>query len=153
MKQWCALYVFLYSYGLSQYCLSPYPDSDSDSDNVYSTKMDTDTKSGLQKNITIYNNHITSYIMNLMHVGRPQLRSYLTAGMGATRRGIACTRSERIHNATFWRSRMIPGDIAMIFTQMKNIMFAAFFRIKNRKRHPTCTISPILVYSAIWIPF
>ena len=41
--------------------------------------------------------------MNLMHVGRPPLRSYLTAGMGATRRGIACTRSERIYNTTFWR--------------------------------------------------
>ena len=33
-------------------------DSDSDSDNVYSTKINTDTISGLQKNITIYNNHI-----------------------------------------------------------------------------------------------
>ena len=33
-------------------------DSDSDSDNVYSTKIYTDTISGLQKNITIYNNHI-----------------------------------------------------------------------------------------------
>ena len=32
--------------------------SDSDSDNVYSTKINTDTISGLQKNITIYNNHI-----------------------------------------------------------------------------------------------
>ena len=77
--------------------------SNSDSDNVYSTKVDTDTISGLQKKyqytITIY----SWYIMNLMHVGRPPLRSYLTAGMGATRRGIACTSSEKIHNATFWR--------------------------------------------------
>ena len=76
---------------------------DSDSDNVYSTKIDADTISGLQKTyhctITIY----SWYISNLMHVGRPPLRSYLTAGIGATRRGIACTRSERIHNTTFWR--------------------------------------------------
>ena len=52
-----------------------------------------------QYTITIY----SWYIMKLMHGGRPPLRSYLTAGMGATRRGRACTRSERIHNATFWK--------------------------------------------------
>ena len=52
-----------------------------------------------QYTITIY----SWYKMKLMHVGRPPLRSYLTTGMGATRRERACTRSERIHNAIFWR--------------------------------------------------
>ena len=82
-----------------------YSDSDSDSDNVYSTGQNRYRyhirfyKETYQYTITIY----SWYIMNLMHVGRPPLRSYLTAGMGAIQRGIACTRSERIHNATFWR--------------------------------------------------
>ena len=84
-------------------------DSDSDSDNVHSTKIDTDSKPGLQKTyqytIIIY----SWYIMNLMHVGRPPLRSYLTAGMGAIRRGRAWTRSEITHNATFWRRSASHG--------------------------------------------
>ena len=42
------------------------------------------------------------YMMNLRHIGRPPLRSDMTAGMGATRRGRACTCSKSINNATFW---------------------------------------------------
>ena len=85
-------------------------DSDSDSDIVCSTKIDTDTRSGLQKShqytIAIY----SWYIMNLRHVERPPLRSYLTTGMGATRRGRVCTRCERIHIATFrWRGASHGG--------------------------------------------
>ena len=49
------------------------PQTQTDSDNVYSTNIDTNTISGLQKNdqytMTIY----SSYTMSLMHVGRPPL--------------------------------------------------------------------------------
>ena len=51
------------------------------------------------------------YIMDLRHVGRRPLRSYLTASMGAAQRGRACTCSERIHhNATLgWRGASHGG--------------------------------------------
>ena len=69
-----------------------------------------------------------------MHVGRPPLRSYLTAGMGATRRGIACTRSERIHNATFWRW----GLAKLTLKQPKSTANHVFL-------HPDC-VTTITVY-------
>ena len=75
-------------------------DSDSDSDNVYSTKIDTNTISGLQNNITIYNNHIF-----LIYNARWETPIKVISD---TRRGIACTRSERIHNAIFWRWGCVP---------------------------------------------
>ena len=53
-------------------------------------KIETGTISGLQKQKAIY----TWYMINLIRVGRPPLRSYLIAGMGAIRRGRACTRRE-----------------------------------------------------------
>ena len=83
-------------------------DSDSDSDKVYSTKIDTDSKPKQKTHhytIIIY----SWYIMILMHYGRPPLGSYLTAGMGATRRGRAWTSSEITHNATFWRRSASHG--------------------------------------------
>ena len=97
--------------------------------------------------------------MNLMHVGRPPLRSYLTAGMGATRRGIACTRSERIHNATFWRwgashgaaQQLLLGSISPIqFHSSYKIGGIFFFFCCNHvcsNQHPLQILSTCVVMS------
>ena len=68
---------------------------------VYSTKL-------IQVPYQVYtrfmNIQITIYpwhIMNNRHVGRPLLRSYLTAGIGATRKGKACTAMVKKRNATW----------------------------------------------------
>ena len=57
---------------------------------VYSTKIYTSTISGLHEFLRNTNNTIVLIYKSHRHVGRPPLRSYLTAGMEATRKGKAC---------------------------------------------------------------
>ena len=84
--------------------------SDSDSDKIYSTKIYTSTISGLHEFLRNTNNTIVLIYTwyKHRHVGRPPLRSYLTAGMKATRKGKATSSHKNV------QQRNIKGTYAYV---------------------------------------
>ena len=111
----------------------------SDSDKIYSTYIDTGTISGLHK----FHKHKSNQIILKYsesyhrHVGRPPLRSYLTAGVEAIRKGRAyavmieyimqiCVNSQIWWEMLFWERNYLctsSRKIRQIFRVRKFVIY------------------------------